>query len=312
MEITIFTPTYNRINILWKAYESLIKQTKKDFIWLIVDDGSTDKTEEVVQKWKNEKKIEIHYIKQKNSGKHVAHNTAVKNCKTDFMLILDSDDYLSTNAIEILEKECAIISEMENISGIIGNRYDSKSKSVIGTKLPENIKYASGIELYQRYKFRGDTLRLYKTKILKKYLFPVIKEEKFIYENVVFDKIDKYYKMLVDRNEMYYGEYLEDGYTNNSIKIQMENPKGFLMSINSNAKYAITLKAKITSAVLYNIWRMVLKDDQKSEKVEESFYNKYMEYITLPIAKILYKAKIPKKLFNKIDKFKADNYKKLR
>ena len=81
--LTIFTPTYNRAYILPKLYESLIKQTNKNFIWLIVDDGSDDNTEDIIKKWKEENYIDIEYIKQHNQGKHIAHNTGVDNCKTE-------------------------------------------------------------------------------------------------------------------------------------------------------------------------------------------------------------------------------------
>ncbi len=241
-KITIFTPTYNRAYILRQAYESLLEQTNKNFIWLIIDDGSTDNTEEIVKTWQKENKIEINYIKQENQGKHIAHNTAVKNCDTEFFLILDSDDYLSKNAIEILENETQKIENQENISGIIGNRWIPKSNKAIGTEMPKGIEYASGLELYQKLGFKGDTLRLYKTKILKEFLFPKIEGEKFIYENVVFDVIDSKYKMMINRDKLYYGEYLEDGYTSNAKKVKENNPKGYACSLNSGIKYSITIR----------------------------------------------------------------------
>ena len=104
-KLTIFTPTYNRQHTLYKAYESLIKQTNKDFIWLIIDDGSKDNTEEIVNAWKNENKIEIEYYKKENGGKHSAYNYALKLIKTELTLIaLDSDDYLTLNAVEDILK----------------------------------------------------------------------------------------------------------------------------------------------------------------------------------------------------------------
>lgn len=254
MKITVFTPTYNRAYILGQAYDSLKKQTQKDFMWLIVDDGSTDNTEELVDTWRNEKIINIKYIKQENAGKHIAHNTAVQNCNTEYMLILDSDDYLNEKTIEILNNEVDKISTMSNISGIIGNRYDAKTKQFIGTKMPENIEYASGIELYEKYKFKGDTLRLYKTNILKEFPFCKIEGEKFIYENVVFDQIDNKYKMLIDRNELYYGTYLEDGYTSNTEIIKNNNPIGYAYALNSGVKYGITISKKIKWTILYINW----------------------------------------------------------
>lgn len=253
-KITVFTPTYNRAYIIGKAYESLKRQTDKNFIWLVVDDGSTDSTNELIEKWKKENAIDIQYIKQENQGKHMAHNTAVENCKTEYMLILDSDDFLNDKAIEILNNKVEEIKDNEKIAGIIGNKFFSINKSVIGTYMPQNVKLVSGLELYQRYKHKGDTLRLYKTKVLKKYLFPKIEGEKFIYENVVFDVIDSKYKMLVVNDELYYVEYLEDGYTNHSKILKEKNFKGYALSLESSAIYSIYAKERIKYNILYIIW----------------------------------------------------------
>ena len=90
--VSIITPSYNRANLLPKAYESLKKQTSKDFEWIVVDDGSKDNTDEVVQKFISENQIEIKFIKKENGGKHTAVNRGVKEACGELVLILDSDD----------------------------------------------------------------------------------------------------------------------------------------------------------------------------------------------------------------------------
>ena len=185
---------------------------------------------------------------------------------------------------------------MSNISGIIGSRYNTKTKQVIGTKMPDKIQYASAIELYEKYKFKGDTLRLYKTSILKEFLFPEIENEKFIYENVIFDQIDNRYKMLIDRHELYYGEYLEDGYTNNELKIKLNNPYGYLLSLNSSIKYSIKISNKVKWTILYIIWEKILKKNGYS-----IFYNKMLYIIMYPIADIIYKCKKPSKRLKNLE-----------
>lgn len=282
-QLTIFTPTYNRGYILGQAYESLKNQSDKNFIWLIVDDGSTDNTEELVQKWKEDKIIKIEYIKQENQGKHIAHNTAVLNCKTEYLLILDSDDFLNKEAVKILNKEAKRISDLQNISGIIGNRFDSKSKNVIGNIMPQNVKFASGLELYQKYGHKGDTLRMYKTQILKDNLFPEIKGEKFIYENVIFDVIDSKYKMLINRDELYYGTYLEDGYTNNSLKLKKNNFKGYALSLESSSIYSINIIEKIKYNILYIIWCR-----RYNIKINSKLKNIFLYCVALVFEKIKY------------------------
>ena len=98
--LTIFTPAYNRARTLPRTYESLLRQTCKDFEWLVIDDGSTDGTRELVEDWIKEKKIPIRYIHQKNQGMHGAHNTAYRNISTELNTCIDSDDYMPDDAVE--------------------------------------------------------------------------------------------------------------------------------------------------------------------------------------------------------------------
>ena len=220
--ITIFTPTYNREKLLKRCYESLEKQSDKNFKWLVIDDGSKDDTKKMIEKIKEKATFEIKYIYQKNGGKHRAHNKAVDICDTNYFLILDSDDVLDSKCIEILNGKIKEIDKNGNVSGVLGNRFYYNNKKCIGTPIP-NLKYSTGLELYQKYNFNGDTLRLYKTCILKKNLFPEIEGEKFVYENVVWDKIDTEYKMLLIKDKLYYCEYQEDGYTNRSEQLKIMN-----------------------------------------------------------------------------------------
>lgn len=235
-KITIFTPTYNRAHTLNNLYKSLINQKCKDFIWMIVDDGSTDNTKEIVKKFKSENKIEIEYYYQNNHGKHVAHNLGVKKCKTELFFCVDSDDQLSPNAIdEILEIEKSGKISKSNICGIVGNKCLIDG-SIIGTKFPE-VEYESLTELYKKGK-KGDTSLIYKTDIIKKYPFKVFENEVFLRESTAYDEIDKKYKLYVTNQIFSICEYLEDGLSKNALKIEMKNPLG--------AAYFRLLEAKKT------------------------------------------------------------------
>ena len=104
-KLTIFTPTYNRAYTLKKLYASLIEQINQNFEWLIVDDGSTDNTEEVVKQWVDEKKITIRYFKQRNGGKQRAHNKGVEICNTELFICVDSDDYIVKDSVDKILKK---------------------------------------------------------------------------------------------------------------------------------------------------------------------------------------------------------------
>lgn len=287
-QITVFTPAYNRRKLLRRTFESLQNQTDTNFRWLIIDDGSQDDTQKEVELMMAESKFDITYIFQQNGGKHRAHNTAVRNCGTKYMLILDSDDSLVENAISNLNEKTKLIRDKEHIAGIIGNRINRIDNSVIGTPMPD-IHYASGNELYQKYGLKGDTLRLYKTEILKKYLFPEIAGEKFIPENVVFDQIDQKYKLLVIKELLYVGEYQDSGYSNNIYKIHLDNPIGYALSLRSSAESAVTLKMKIGYLILYSIWCKKMKLSPAHENI---FYH-FLSFLLKPIAFIFMKLRYP-------------------
>lgn len=283
--ITIFTPTFNRKSFLERVFDSLKRQSNKDFIWLVVDDGSIDGTCEYVSELKKQADFEVEYVYQTNGGKHRAHNTAVSKCKTNYILILDSDDYLTSDAINVLTEKVKLLND--DVAGIIGNRIDSMGE-IIGTPMP-NIALASGNELYQKYGLVGDTLRLYKTHVLKQFLFPEIEGEKFVSENVVFDKIDQKYKLLVIQERLYIGEYQKEGYTSNIYGVHLRNPLGYALSLRSSVETAVTIKKKISYMILYSIWcnKMMIKFEI------EGFFNKIIGFFLKPIVLLCIKLKFP-------------------
>ena len=164
--LTIHTPTYNRAHTLPRLYGSLKCQKCKSFIWLIVDDGSTDDTNKIVHSWiEAEKDFEIRYIYKENGGIHTAYNTAFENIDTELAVGIDSDDMVADGAIELILKfwdEC----KSEGYSGVVGLDADLKG-NIIGDKFPDDVKNITVIEgsdgLYnQEKKFVVDS-ELYKT-----------------------------------------------------------------------------------------------------------------------------------------------------
>ena len=149
--ITVFTPTYNRKELLERTYKSLIVQTSKNFIWLIVDDGSSDGTEEVVNLWKKQDNgFEIVYVYKQNGGMHTAHNLAYKNITTELNVCIDSDDMMPPNAIKLIE-EFWLKNKCEDVAGIVALDSDFEG-NILGGKIDSKIKKATTLELYNKYK----------------------------------------------------------------------------------------------------------------------------------------------------------------
>lgn len=134
--ITVFTPAYNRAYILGKCYESLNRQTCKEFVWLIIDDGSTDSTKELVAGWmQKDNGYEIRYVYKENGGLHTGYNKAIELMDTELSVCIDSDDSMPEDGIERILEAWNNRQEPE-IAGLIGLDYDESGK-LIGTLLPE-------------------------------------------------------------------------------------------------------------------------------------------------------------------------------
>ena len=233
--LTVFTPTFNRAYALPKLYESLCSQTSNQFEWVVVDDGSTDNTKEIVSTWINEGKIDIRYIYQPNAGKPAAHNRGVAEAKGDMFLCVDSDDYLVPDAIRCILNCIKIIQSKKDLVGILAFRMHTDNTPI--TRITDNSVKASTLSgAYKRYGLSGDTMLIFKTEVVRKFEFPVIAGEKFIPEGYLYNKIDKIGKLLILRKCLYVCEYLDDGYTKNVSKLIFNNHKSYVIHINARLK----------------------------------------------------------------------------
>lgn len=251
--ISVITPTYNRGYIINKAYKSLLTQTSKDFEWIIIDDGSTDNTKEIVNEFILENKININYFYKENGGKHTALNYGFKKANGDYILILDSDDYLTENAIELSLKYIEKYKN-ENISGISFLR---KIENPIHKEkiFEEDIK--KPIEFKYNNNFLSDMCEVYKKDILLEYPFPEFKNEKFLSEAIVWNKIALKYDMVFVPKEIYCTKYLSDGLSRNWLKNVLKCPLGAransLLFMNKKFKFSIRVK----NCIMYNIYSMI-------------------------------------------------------
>lgn len=235
-ELTIFTPTYNRKYILPQLYKSLCEQSCKDFVWLVIDDGSTDCTEEMVQSWMKEKQIEIKYYYQENRGKAYAHNRGVELCDTELFVCVDSDDYLSSPDVvkDNLDywRDNITLASSPTICGMVSYRKMLNSPQ---GRFPDGLQMATLSELNDSG-YRGETTLVFKTDVLKHYFFPEIEGEKFMTEAFLYDQLDEKYKLLVFP---YYSQdcmYQPDGLTRNIWDVLFRNPKGYRMYYNQCIK----------------------------------------------------------------------------
>ena len=237
MKLTVFTPTYNRRELLTRAYKSLTKQTVKDFVWLIVDDGSTDHTDDAVKKWIDEGIIPIRYHYRENGGKMRAHNTGVSLCDTELFLCLDSDDWLVEDAVESLlhayEDAGREYKGSKPIGGVVAHKGKSRDEILGSSDFPDTgVSTLYG--LYQRG-FSGETTLMFRTEVLKLFPFPEIEGEKYVPEDYIYDKIDAVCVLAVLPRIITVCEIVDGGYTDNAKKLRRENVNAFYLYFEQRA-----------------------------------------------------------------------------
>ena len=286
MKFTVFTPTFNRKELLEKLYKSLQKQTFKDFEWLIVDDGSTDGTKEKVKKFLCEKKLDIKYYFKENGGKQRAYNFATEKANGELFICLDSDDEYVENGLEIILKYWKKYEKNADIAGM-GYLSTYPNGGIIGSSFPEKEMISTQFEIYNKYGVKGDKGIMFRTEIIKKYKFPVFEDEKYITEAVVYNRICEKYKMVYVNEKIEIKEYQEDGLTAKYNNLRGRNPKGQALYHNEINSQKLTFKRKIlNNAVYYKFCKVA---GYKFRKIFKESKNKLFLIFAIPVGEFMWK-----------------------
>lgn len=247
--LTVFTPAYNRAHTIVRTYESLCRQTCKDFEWLVVDDGSTDGTQELVKGWIGEGKIPVRYIYQENQGMHGAHNTAYRHIHTELNTCIDSDDWMPDDAVE------KIVSfwkrnGSDKYAGIVGLD-QTEDGTIIGTEFPEGLKETTLSEYYAAGG-KGDKKLVYRTEVITRYPeYPHFEGERYVGLAYKYMLIDGDYKLLTINTPLVIVDYQLDGSSYNMYKQYWNNPRGFSFFRKTEMQCAPTVKRKFVSCIHY-------------------------------------------------------------
>ena len=224
--LTVFTPAYNRAHTLGRTYASLCAQTCKDFIWLIVDDGSQDETAELVQSWqKQDNGFAIEYIRKENGGMHTAHNVAYAHIRTELNTCIDSDDRMPPDAVELILDKWAQVRN-QGYAGLIALDADFDG-NVIGKGFPEGMEETT-LSGYYAGGGSGDKKLVYRTDVIKSVPpYPVFEGEKYVALAYKYRMIDQQYKLAVLDRVICQVEYQQDGHSAGMWKEYLRSPKGF-------------------------------------------------------------------------------------
>lgn len=250
IKLTVFTPAYNRAHTLPRTYASLLEQDCKEFIWLIVDDGSSDQTAELVRNWQKEDSgFEIRYIYKTNGGMHTAHNTAYENIDTELNVCIDSDDCLAKGAV------AAILEKWERVrdkgyAGLIGLDADF-SGEIIGKGFPERLTETT-LSGYYAMGGSGDKKLVYRTDVIKKYPpYPVFEGEKYVPLSYKYLMCDQEYKLSVLDKVLCLVEYQSDGSSATMWKQYRKNPVGFSVIRKLDMIYPNSKRKLIVATIHY-------------------------------------------------------------
>lgn len=247
--LTIFTPAYNRAHTIGRTYESLCRQTCKDFEWLVIDDGSSDNTRALVEGWIKEDKIPIRYIYQQNQGMHGAHNTAYRNITTELNTCIDSDDYMPDDAVEKIVTFWKRHGS-DRYAGIIGLDQTEDGK-IIGTELPADRNATTLCGFYARGG-RGDKKLVYRTEVIRQYPeYPLFEGEKYVSLGYKYLLIDQDYELLALNEPLVTVEYQADGSSRNMYKQYWNNPQGFVFIRKVDMQLIPSWKRKFISCIHY-------------------------------------------------------------
>lgn len=251
-KLSIFTPAYNRGYIIEKLYRSLQRQSVYDFEWLVINDGSTDNTDDLLQSWlKEENKFPIRYYKQENRGLMASFNTGIELAAGEYLSKIDSDDYVSDDYVDSIIKWLKTIKSSEEVyavGGVRGTEYGIPIKG--STAWPLVDKKAGYLDIYDyernHYNLDADMSEAWSVSVLKEFPFPEIPGEKYAPEEIVFNavalaghKVRWFPKIICTC------EYQSDGITKNELLVQKKNPLGFSMMWKCKLRLKMPFKRKL-------------------------------------------------------------------
>lgn len=253
--ITILTPTYNRASLLPRLFDSLLRQTNKDFEWIVVDDGSTDDTREVVANLKEKcgGAFPMGYVYKANGGKHMAINIGAERARGELLFIADSDDLLTDDALETVANSWHDISDDKSFAGIAGLDIAMDTREVIGSGLPQEHIDCNAIDIRYRHHVTGDMKEVFRTEVLREFPFPEFAGERFCPEQLVWFRMARRYRLRYINKPIYIADYQPDGITAGITRARMRNPSASMLTYAELTECPVPFLVKVKAAI--NFWR---------------------------------------------------------
>lgn len=229
---TIFIPTYNRAKLLPRALASVEAQSFRDFEVVIIDDGSSDDSREIVEAWQAKVDFPVHYHYQENRGKPAAHNAGIERAKGFFVVNLDSDDLLTPDALELLDRHWQAIPEADkpHFAGVEGLCAMLSDNSIAGDRFPSDVFDSDYLELRLKLHISGDKKNAIRTEVLREFPFPLFAGEKHIRQSVIWNRIARKYKFRYINEVIQLIEYQPDGLSAGAFWRRIRSPQSYRLT----------------------------------------------------------------------------------
>jgi glycosyltransferase involved in cell wall biosynthesis len=245
MRFTVLTPTYNRAHCLERVYKSLCAQTFRDFEWVIVDDGSTDGTRDLVASWKPF--FRIRYRWKPNGGMHTAINVGMREAVGEFIALMDDDDYCVPNALERLDERWKQIPNPDRFAFLVGICYCEDGKTILGSRLPRD--YVDAFTVGEKLALcTSDRWGICRSDVFREFPYPEFKNERYIDVGIVQNRIMKRYGARFFDEPLQVHHYLPGGLTRRRDP-RWQNPKGAVLFYAELSLSRVPVKMRIKSAI---------------------------------------------------------------
>lgn len=282
--LTVFTPTFNRAHLLPRLYESLKEQDNPNFLWLVVDDGSSDGTDALVAKWKAEALVSINYVFKENGGMHTAHNVAYSLIDTELNTCVDSDDYLSKRAVSSILSNWKNYSSNNKISGMVGLNED-RNGNVIGSTFPISGQQGSLGFFYRKLGIHGDKKIVYRSEITCGYpKYPEFPGERLVPMSHLYTLIDRDYDLVAINDVWCVVNYQVDGSSSTIRSQYFQSPRGFREFRTVEIKYGVGWLHKLRSIMHYQISCFILNEYRLLIKSPKAI----LKFLMIPMSFIIF------------------------
>ncbi|MBM6920227.1 glycosyltransferase family 2 protein [Phocea massiliensis] len=291
---TVFIPTYNRAYTLNRCLDSLINQSFKDFEVVVVDDGSTDNTQKIINKYQHQ--LPIRYFWKENGGKHTAINLGIENAAGEMFIILDSDDYFTEDALKQFYMHWNEIKDKDHFCGIMMRCREIGKEQIHGNLFPKNYFISNYVDFHFVSGVKnggyGDCCECLRTEILKRYRFPIVEGVRFVPEAYITDQIGLKYQMMCFNEVVKIIEYQSDGITRNRDNFVQKNSLGYLYNVISKLEYIFPhtkgIRLKIKISYWYDYWNFQKMNANNSEiRVKRISFLGCITKVAYPVIRLL-------------------------